>query len=414
MNHFSCRFCGNALGEPFLKLGDQPLCNNYISSKDSDIEEKHYPLDLYFCTDCSLVQLAHSIPPTEIFSDYVYLSSYSESWLKHAKIYSEQVISRFNLDKNSFAIEIACNDGYLLKNFIKADIPILGIDPAKNASILAKSLGIPMVEDYFNFDMSIKIIEEYRKADLIITNNVYAHVPDINDFTAGIKNLLTKNGVWTLEFPSLKNLIEFNQFDTIYHEHFYYFSLNSIKNIFDTYGFRIFDIERISTHGGSLRIFAAHAENDSFRESDKLQILLEEEKNFGIQDINKYKEFNSKIEKIKNGLLYALNSAKAEKKTTIGYGAAGKANTLINSCGISKDLIKFIVDRNPLKQNKLMPGSRIPIYDTAMIKNSKPDYILILPWNLKDEIIESNRYVMDWGGKFIVPIPEIKIYSENK
>ena len=412
MNQSSCKFCNHTLAEPFLSLGKQPLCNSYILPEKYQKQEKSYPLDVFFCPSCYLVQLTHSIPPSVIFEDYAYLSSYSDTWVSHAKEYSRKVIDRFNLDNNSFVVEIASNDGYLLKNFIEFEIPSLGIEPANNPAEAAKAIGVPTMEEYFNYDLSNRLIMDYKKADLIITNNVYAHVPDINDFTDGIKNLLSDSGVWTIEFPYLKNLLELNQFDTIYHEHYFYFSLHAVNNILEHHGLKIFDIEMITTHGGSIRLYATHAKNHKLRINGTLSELLEEEKELGLTDKSIYKDFQSRINTIKNDLLGFLENAKAENKKIIGYGAAGKANTLLNYCGINSELLSFIVDRNPLKQNTFMPGSRIPVYDTDKLKDVKPDYVLILPWNIKKEIMEANKIITEWGGKFIVPIPDVHI-DEN-
>ncbi len=404
-----CKFCNSELGSPFLDLGCQPLCNNNIPFKNVTISEEKYPLEVYFCSSCYLVQLAHSIAPEEIFSDYTYLSSYSESWLKHASEYSKKIIKNYNLNENSFVVEIASNDGYLLKNFVKEKIPSLGIEPANNVAKIARKSGINTVNNFFTNNLSKSIVKDFRKADLIIANNVFAHVPNITDFTKGVKNLLSENGVFTLEFPYLKNLIENNQFDTIYHEHYFYYSLLSLTNILDYHELKIFDIDELKTHGGSLRVYVTHKKSRIYQTTKKLNTFLQKEIELGLNKSEFYYNFNNKIKTIKENLITFLIKLRKEGKKIAGYGAPGKGNTLLNYCGISTDLIDFTVDRNPLKQNTFLPGSRIPVYNTEKIKDDKPDYILVLPWNLKEEIINSLNYVKDWQGKFIIPIPEVTI-----
>ncbi len=404
-----CKFCGSILQNPFLDLGIQPLCNNNIKFSRASITEKKYPLQVYFCSSCFLVQLAHNINPNDIFNDYTYLSSYSQTWLNHAKEYSKNIIKKYKLSKHSFVVEIASNDGYLLRNFLSKEIPALGIEPAENALIEANKIGINTLPKYFTYNLSNTIKQNYGSADLIITNNVYAHVPEINDFTKGIKNLLKDTGIWTIEFPYLRNLIELNQFDTIYHEHYFYFSILAVNNILKKHNFKIIEIEKLTTHGGSLRLHVTHQENPNYFESDDVYNYLNEEKKIGIMSPKYYKHFKDKVERIKENLKNTLNEIKKSGKSIIGYGAPGKGNTLLNYCDITAKQISFTVDKNPLKQNTFLPGSRIPVYTIDKIKEFKPDYILILPWNIKDEIIRQIDYIKSWNSKIIIPIPEVKI-----
>lgn len=404
-----CKFCGSQIHNPFLNLGTQPLCNNNIKFSKAFITEKNYPLQVYFCPSCFLVQLTHNINPNDIFNDYTYLSSYSQTWLNHAKEYSKKIIKKYKLSKQSFVMEIASNDGYLLRNFLKAEIPCLGIEPAENALIEANKIGINSLPEYFTYELSNSIKKDHGKADLIITNNVYAHVPKIIDFTRGIKNLLKSTGIWTIEFPYLRNLIQLHQFDTIYHEHYFYFSVVAVNNILKNHKFKIIEIEELFTHGGSLRLHVAHLENPKYSESKELMKYLDEEKNLGMMSPKYYENFNDKVETIKEDLNNTLNKIKKSGKSIIGYGAPGKGNTLLNYCKITSDQLSFTVDKNPLKQNTFLPGSRIPVYTIDKIKEFKPDYILILPWNIKDEILKEIDYIKSWNCRVIIPIPEVTI-----
>jgi len=347
--------------------------------------------------------------PENIFSNYAYFSSFSSSWLKHAKDYVDMIIPRLSLDKHSLAIEIASNDGYLLQNFTGKNIPVLGIEPAQNVAKTAIKKNIPTLTKFFDSQLAKELVNEGKTADLIIGNNVFAHVPCLNDFVVGLKILLKSNGVITLEFPHLLQLIQNNQFDTIYHEHFSYFSLLTAKKIFEYHGLKIFDAEELSTHGGSLRLFITHFENNMIPETFNVHSILEKEKRFGLTQIKTYEKFSKNINQIKTNLVNFIEKAKKESKHVVCYGAPAKGNTLLNYCKISKDLIDYAVDKNPNKQNLFLPGTHIPIFSPEKIKETKPDFILILPWNLQDEIINELHYVKSWGCQFIIPMPEIKV-----
>lgn len=405
----NCRFCNSKLEFEFINLGMQPIANSIISIKETIAEEVYYPLKVFVCSNCFLVQSGYDIPPNHIYKEYPYFSSYSESWLQHAKTYSQMIKGKLNLNKNSFVVEIASNDGYLLKNFKDFQIPYIGIEPSENIAEYAITNGINTICDFFTYNLSKEISRKYGKADLIIGNNVFAHVPNINDFVCGIKNLLAPNGVLTLEFPYLKNLIDLNQFDTIYHEHFFYYSLLSATNILESQGLKIFDIEELITHGGSLRLYATHIENNRYKISEKLKKKMQEELKLKYNDLEIYKSFKEKVYKTKFKILNVLIDIKTKNKSIAAYGAPAKGNTLLNFCGISVDFIDFTVDKNPLKQNTLLPGSHIPVLNPEVIYHKKPDYILILPWNLKNEIMNQLSEIRSWNGKFIIPIPEIEI-----
>jgi len=404
-----CKFCGNKLGNSFLDLGMQPLCNNNVKFSCVDQSEKFYPLDVFVCSKCFLVQLKHEIFPEEIFSEYTYLSSYSSTWLEHARKYCENIISDLNLAKDSFVVELASNDGYLLQNFKNYEISCVGVEPAENVSKIAQNKGINTINAFFNSGLAINIINDYKKADLIIANNVFAHVPDINDFVLGIKELLSDTGVLTIEVPYLKNLINFNQFDTIYHEHIFYYSLSSINKILMYHDLVIYDVEELNTHGGSLRVFAKHEKNSLIQINPKVMEKITDEDKLGMNDFAYYNDFSNSVECLKFSLIKTILDIKEKGKKVIGYGAPGKGNTLLNYCGIKQDLVEFTVDKNPIKQNTFLPGSRIPVYDVTKIKDEQPDYIFILPWNLKEEIMNELKYVRKWDAKFIIPIPKVEI-----
>jgi 2-polyprenyl-3-methyl-5-hydroxy-6-metoxy-1,4-benzoquinol methylase len=391
----------------------QPLCQKHLKPENLNQMEPHYPLHAFLCEECLLVQLDEFVQPNEIFSDYAYFSSFSDSWLQHAKNYVEMIISDRKLNSNSFVIEIASNDGYLLQWFKEKGIPILGIEPAENVAEYAiHEKEIPTEIRFFGRETAELIADKYTKPHLIIGNNVLAHVPDINDFVGGLKVLLEEKGIVTIEFPHLMNLIEFNQFDTIYHEHFSYLSLITSRNIFNAHGMEIWKVEEIPTHGGSLRVYAKHSENKGLAIDNSVTQLIEKEIQFGLGEIKFYDKFRKKVEETKRNILQFLIDVKNEGKTVVGYGAPGKGNTLLNYCGISTDFIDFTVDKNPMKQNNFLPGSLIPILSPNEIEQKKPDYILILPWNLKEEIADQLSFTKEWNCQLVVPIPELKILNK--
>ena len=403
-----CRFCNSDLSKIFADLGDSPLANSYLKESDFD-NEKFYPLCTFLCENCFLVQLEELETPENIFSEYAYFSSFSTSWVKHAKDYVDMIIPKLSLDEKSLVIEIASNDGYLLQNFTGKNIPVLGIEPAQNIAKSAIEKNIPTLTKFFDSKLAKDLVNEGKIADLIIGNNVFAHVPCLNNFITGLKILLKPNGVITLEFPHLLQLIQNNQFDTIYHEHFSYFSLFTAKKIFEHHGLKIFDVEELSTHGGSLRLFITHFDNNQISETSEVASIVEQEKKFGLTQINTYENFSKNIIKIKTNLLDFVEKAKKNSKNIICYGAPAKGNTLLNYCGFSKTLIDYTVDKNPNKQNLFLPGTHIPIFSPEKIKETKPDFILVLPWNLQDEILNELNYVKSWGCQFIIPIPEVKV-----
>ncbi len=408
---FNCRFCDESLKHIFLDLGKSPLSNSFLKEEMLNQSEKFYPLCVYVCEKCLLVQLPEFENPQNIFGDYAYFSSYSDSWLKHSKDYVNMIIKRFNFKKNSRVVEIASNDGYLLQYFKEKNIPILGIEPAENVAKVAVQKGIPTLIKFFGTDTAKELVRQEKSADLIIGNNVLAHVPNLNDFVEGLKIFLKPEGIITMEFPHLLNLIKYVQFDTIYHEHFSYYSLLIVEKVFSSHGLTIFDVEELSTHGGSLLIYVKHSENNSIPISKNIQELLKKEKDFGLENILTYKSFMTKVEIIKKNLKEFFISSKNDGKKIVCYGAAAKGNTLLNYCGIGLDLIDYVVDRNPHKQELFLPGTHLPIKSPEEVKKTKPDFLVILPWNLKKEIMEQMSFIREWEGKFVVPIPEVKIYS---
>lgn len=410
MNRCCCRFCGTTLENTFVDLGMSPLCESYLTPEQLNEMEPFYPLHVYVCDRCFLVQLLEYVNPQEIFSEYAYFSSYSDSWLQHAKSYTEKMIERFGLHSSSQVVEIASNDGYLLQYFVAQKIPVLGIEPAANVANVATNKGIPTLVKFFGEETARELIIKGKQADLILGNNVLAHVPELNDFVKGIKVLLKPEGVITMEFPHLMRLIEENQFDTIYHEHFCYFSFITVEKVFAAHGLTIFDVEELSTHGGSLRIYGCHIEDKSKETSQQVKELKAREEAAGFNNIENYFSFSKKVEETKFKLLEFLIAAKRKGKSIAGYGAPGKGNTLLNYCGIRTDFIDYTVDRNPYKQGKLLPGTHIPIFHPDKIKETQPDYLLILPWNLKNEVMAQMSYVRDWGCQFVVPIPHVNIY----
>ena len=401
-----CRFCSTELKHTFIDLGMSPLCESYVDAANLDKMEAFYPLNVYVCDKCFLVQLLEYVSARDIYSEYAYFSSYSDSWLEHARKYVEMIVDWLNLDANSRVIEIGSNDGYLLQYFMQLGIPALGIEPAANIAETAEQKGIKTVVKFFGRRTAEELVSEGYQADLLLGNNVLAHVPDINDFVKGTKILLKPDGVITMEFQYLLTLMQKNQFDTIYHEHFSYLSFAAVESIFNAHGLKLFDVEKIPPHGGSLRVYACHKENNDRTVSKQTDELRAEEKAFGVDKLDTYATFTEMVKETKRKLLSLLIELKRNGKTIAGYGAPGKGNTLLNYCGVYTDFIDFTVDRNHYKQGKFLPGSRIPIFPPGKIEETKPDYVLILPWNIKDEVIKQNSFIRDWGGKFIVPIPE--------
>jgi len=405
-----CRNCAAPLRHTLIDLGMSPFANSYIKADHWNATECFYPLRVYVCDSCFLVQLESIARPEEIFSDYAYFSSYSDSWIEHARRFTESVIKRFGLNRQSRVVEIASNDGYLLRHFIARDIPVLGIEPAQNVAEAALRQGVPTQIRFFGDNTARELVREGQQADLIIGNNVLAHVPNLNGFVCGLKILLNSTGVITLEFPSLMRLIEENQFDTIYHEHFSYFSLIAVETVLARHGLNLFDVEELPTHGGSLRIYACHRDDPTKQTDARVRKLLARERDAGLLKLSYYFCFGEKVRDTKRKLLKFLISAKANRKTIVGYGAPAKGNTLLNYCGIRTDFIDYTVDRSPHKQGYLLPGTRIPIYSPNRIRATRPDYLLILPWNLKEEIMEQMSCIREWNGRFVVPIPEIQIF----
>ncbi|MCU0567969.1 MAG: class I SAM-dependent methyltransferase [Oculatellaceae cyanobacterium Prado106] len=411
MSKARCRFSGQPLHHTFVDLGMSPLANAYLTADQLNQAEKFYPLHAYISQDTLLVQLEQFETPDHIFTDYAYFSSYSESWLKHAAHYTDLMIDRFGFNANHQVIEIASNDGYLLKNFLNKGIPVLGIEPAANIAEVAEAKGIPSITKFFGVQTAMELKVQGKQADLLIGNNVLAHVPNLNDFIAGMTILLKPSGIITMEFPHVLRLIQENQFDTIYHEHFSYFSFLTIEKIFAAHNLTLFDVDELPTHGGSLRIYAKHDQAEFPAVSDRIHQLKAKEVAFGLDKLETYIRFGEQVKETKRKLLSFMLAAKAEGKTIVGYGAPAKGNTLLNYCGIGRDFINYTVDRNPYKQQLFLPGTHIPIYAPEMIRQTQPDYLLILPWNLKEEIMEQMSFIQEWGGQFVVPIPEVKVLS---
>ncbi|MBZ0298017.1 MAG: class I SAM-dependent methyltransferase [Anaerolineae bacterium] len=406
-----CRFCGAPLQNTLVDLGMSPPCNNILKPEQLNDMEPFYPLHVWVCDRCFLVQLQEYVTPDEIFSDYSYFSSFSDSWLRHAQQYVEMASERFALGSESQVVEIASNDGYLLQYFVQQSIPALGVEPAANVAEVAVEKGIPTVVKFFGRQTARELAAEGKQADLIIGNNVLAHVPDVNDLVAGMKILLKPEGHVTMEFPHLLRLMAENQFDTIYHEHFSYFSLFTVEKIFAAHGLTIFDVDELPTHGGSLRIYARHSEYTAEPVTAGVAELRQRELDAGYDRLETYQSFGEQVKATKRKLLDFMIEARDAGKTIVGYGAPGKGNTLLNYCGIRTDLLDYTVDRSPYKQNHYLPGTHIPVYGPEKIAETKPDYVLILPWNLKDEIMEQMAHVRDWGGHFVVPIPEVQVYD---
>lgn len=406
-----CRICGTMLGDSFFTLGTFPLSNNYLTCQELKKMEPHYPLELYLCATCHLVQLDVFERAEKIFShDYAYFSSFSESWLSHCEKYVDMIVKRQGLDGNSFVVEVASNDGYLLQYFKKYGITSVGIEPAYQTAFAALKRGVNTEPLYFTAELAKSMARKGPRPDLIIGNNVLAHNPDVRDFVEGHKILLDDHGIITMEFPHILNMIEKNEFDTIYHEHFSYLSFHSTNELFLSFGLSIFDVEELPTHGGSLRIYAAHTENSTYAVSERVRQLLEKEEQHGLFNEETYSEFANRALNVKYDFLEFLLSKKREGKRIAAYGAPAKGNTLLNYCGIKDDLIEFTVDRSHVKQGKFLPGSHIPIYSPDYIEEQKPDYLVILPWNLRAEIEQQMDGIRQWGGRFVVAIPELAIW----
>jgi SAM-dependent methyltransferase len=405
-----CRACGGRLTVTMADLGMQPASNAFIASLDQAGEEKRYPLRAKVCESCKLVQVDYDVAPQELFGNYVYFSSYSDDWLAHATQYCAMARRRFALGAQSLVVELASNDGYLLKNFIGMGVPVLGIDPSDTVAAAAEKIGVPTLVEFFGEKLAEKLAGDGRQADLIIANNVLAHVPLLNDFVAGIARLLKPDGTVTIEFPHLLELIEHVEFDTIYHEHYSYFSVYAIEQVFSRHGLRIYDVERLPTHGGSLRIFASHANRANLEDSALLRQLRAEESAAGLADSATYLRFAERVESCRRSLLEFLGQAKREGKVVAAYGAAAKGNTLLNFCGVTPADISQVADRNPHKQSKFLPGTHIPVVSPQALLQSKPDYVLILPWNLQEEIRQQLREIKDWGGRFVTPVPVVRVF----
>lgn len=405
-----CRFCRTKFQHTVLDLGMSPLCESFLGADQLDRMEPFYPLRAWVCHNCFLVQLEEYVGGQEIFSDYAYFSSYSDSWLDHSKRYVDQMIGQLGLTDRSEVLEVASNDGYLLQFFVQRGIPVLGVEPAANVAKVAETKGVPTLVKFFGRETANELITVGHRPDLILGNNVLAQVPDLNDFVGGIKILLAEDGVVTIEFPHLMRTIDGNQFDQVYHEHFSYFSLYSVERVFEAHGLPLFDVEELPTHGGSIRIYARHAEDASKPSTDRLLALRAREAGAGVNTLAYYAGFESRVRETKRKLLAFLIEAKNAGRRVVGYGAPGKGNTLLNYCGIRTDFLDFTVDRSPHKHGKFLPGTHIPIFAPDKLWEVRPDYVLILPWNLKTEIMEQLAGIREWGGKFVVPIPEVTIY----
>jgi 2-polyprenyl-3-methyl-5-hydroxy-6-metoxy-1,4-benzoquinol methylase len=406
-----CRHCGSVLDVTFCNLGMSPLANSYLTEAELDQKEIFYPLHAYVCSQCFLVQLKDFETPENIFSNYSYFSSYSDTWLAHVEEYVGKMVKRFGLNGASQVIEIASNDGCLLKFFKQRGVPILGIEPAQNVACVAEHNGVPTLVQFFNQATATALAREGTQADLLLGNNVLAHVPDINEFIRAIKIALKPRGVVTMEFPHLLELMRGVQFDTIYHEHFSYLSMSTVERMFANFGLKVFDVDKLSTHGGSIRVYATHVENEERSPADAVRLLKLEEAEAGLEDTSSYLEFADQVKRSKRAVLRFLIESREQGKTIVGYGAPAKGNTLLNYCGVGTDLVDYTVDRSPHKQGMFLPGTHIPIYGPDIIRKTKPDYILILPWNIKDEVMKQLSYVAEWGGRFVIAIPELRVHS---
>jgi len=407
-----CRFCEGDLPAPFLDLGRMPLANSYLKPEDLKKQEPSFPLRVFLCPGCHLVQLADVNTSDQIFNkEYAYFASYSSSWLKHAKDYTDLMVRRFGFDASSRVIEIASNDGYLLQYFKEKNIPVLGIEPSGNCASVAIKKGIETQVEFFGVEKAEDLVRQNKTADLLLGNNVLAHVPHLNDFVAGLRLALKPGGVLTMEFPHLLCLLQDGQFDTIYHEHFSYFSFHVVEKVFAKHGLVLFDVEEMQTHGGSLRIYGRHSANKALPVTEQVQRLKEKEMRYGLNDEKTYHDFSVKVPLVKEALLDFLNAAKSSEKTVAGYGAPAKGNTLLNYCGVDARLMEYTVDASPHKQNHFLPGSHLPVYAPEKIRLTKPDYVLILPWNIKDEILQQMAFILEWGGRFVTPMPELRVFE---
>jgi SAM-dependent methyltransferase len=400
-----CRFCGSPLNDTVVDLGMSPLCESFLHADQLNGMEPFYPLRVHVCRSCWLVQLEQYVSAEHIFSEYAYFSSFADSWVQHARDYTEQVTDRFGYGPHSQVIELASNDGYLLQWFVKAGVPVIGIEPAANVAAAAEERGVPTLVRFFGTELAEELVAQGVHADLLLGNNVLAQVPDLNDFVAGMKIVLAPGGVLTMEFPHVMRLIEGNQFDTVYHEHFGYFSLHTTRDIFRHHGLELFDVQELPTHGGSLRVFARHAADGTKPMTDAVPELLQREDAFGLTGPDRYAQFAAQVAETKRAILDLLIDLKRAGKRIAGYGAPGKGNTLLNYCGIRTDMIDFTVDRNTYKQGMFLPGTHIPIHAPEEIDRQQPDYLFILPWNFRDEIMAQMSRIRSWGGRFIVPIP---------
>jgi SAM-dependent methyltransferase len=407
----SCRFCGAGLRHTVVDLGMSPLCETYLAPEELDAMEAFYPLHVRVCERCFLVQLSEYVSAGEIFTEYAYFSSYSESWVRHARDYAEAMIERFELSDRKLVVEVASNDGYLLQHFVARGVPVLGIEPAANVAVAAEERGVPTLVEFFGVDLATSLAAAGRRADVIAADNVLAQVPDLNDFVAGLRILLAPDGVVTVEFPHLLRLIDENQFDTIYHEHFSYFSFETACTIFESHGLRVFDVDELPTHGGSLRLYACRTESGAHAATSRVEALAERERVAGYRTLAPYADFGARVEETKRALLDFLIDARRAGKTVVGYGAPGKGNTLLNYCGIRTDFLDYTVDRNPYKQGRFLPGTHIPIFDPDKLAETRPDFILIMPWNLRDEIVSQLGYARDWGAHFVVAIPALEVIA---
>jgi SAM-dependent methyltransferase len=407
----ACRFCGSVLQHTLVDLGMSPLCESYLTRDQLNQMEPFYPLHAKVCERCFLVQVDEYVGSEHIFGEYAYFSSYSDSWVAHARAYTDHIARRLRLDANSLVIELGSNDGYLLQHFAARGIPVLGIEPAANVAQAAARKGVPTLIRLFGLETARELVDSGKQADLIIGNNVLAQVPNLNSFVAGMKLVLTPGGVITMEFPHLVRLMDENQFDTIYHEHFSYFSFSTVERIFAAHRLTLFDVQELPTHGGSLRIYARHSTDDSKPIGSRVTELRTREDLAGFNRLERYASFTEQVHETKRKLLEFLIAAKRAGRSVAGYGAPGKGNTLLNYCGIRTDFLDYTVDRNPYKHGKFLPGTHIPIFSPEKIKETRPDYVMILPWNLKDEIMQQMADIRAWGGQFVVPIPEVRVYA---
>jgi len=409
MTSGKCRFCAAPLTTTFVDLGASPLANSFLAAGDLDRMEPFYPLHARVCDACLLVQVPEFASPVEIFGEYAYLSSMSETWLAHCKAFADTATRRFGLSSASLVVEVASNDGGLLRWFKERGVPVLGIEPAANVAKIAEESGVPTLARFFGAKLAAELVDDGKRADLLCGNNVLAHVPDLNDFVEGLATLLAPRGVLAMEFPHLLRLMAGVQFDTIYHEHFSYFSLATAVRVFTAHGLDVFDVDELPTHGGSLRVYARRAEKNAKPRESSVDRVLAAERAAGLDRIAAYRGFAQDVARTKRALLRFLIDAKERGLSTVGYGAPAKVNTLLNSCGVKTDLVEYTVDMNPLKQGRFLPGTRIPIFAPTKLRETKPAHVLVLPWNIADEVVRQHAYVRDWGGKFVVPVPEARI-----